>query len=214
MLRKAGLIGFLALQATAIAVWVSALLPYLGGSEPIFESAQQIWSGGGYSTLDSNFRTGSNVVGAARFHPFGPLGQGSVLMALAGLAAAAAIYLFGKSRIWAASGAGLAALALGAGGNWLIATQWQGDTAFPEGYLNTYLLNALTRAFNTQFYFGFAALALCSVLLIAGVSTRERPLGFGFAALNWIVVAVVWLVFYVVFHLAPFPFGNELWSGS
>jgi heme/copper-type cytochrome/quinol oxidase subunit 3 len=217
---KAGLIVFLAVQVLAVVFWVLALLPNIGpGADPLVESAQQIWSGGGHSIVESDFRSGRNIVGVGRFHPVGdlatfdlsPLLIGTLLMALAGAGAAAAIYLF-KSKVLVASAAAIVALLAGLGGCLFIAMQWLGDTAFPPGFPNAYLLNALTRAFLLQVALGFVFLAVPSILAIAGVVTRERPLGFRWAALNWVIVAAVWVVFYLACHVALFPFGDEAWQ--
>ncbi|MEZ6030511.1 MAG: hypothetical protein R3C46_12280 [Hyphomonadaceae bacterium] len=218
--RRAGLIAFLAVQVLGLAFWLSALLPNIGpDADPLVESAQQIWSGGGHSVLETDFRSGRSVVGVGRFHPVGDLGQfdpapllaGTALMVLAGLCAVAATLLF-RSRLLIATGAAIAGLLAGLGGCAFIAMQWLGDTAFPPGYLNAYLLNALTRAFLLQVALGFVFLVGPSVLAIAGVVTQERPLGFRFAALNWIIVAAVWIAFYVACFVAPFPFGDEGWK--
>lgn len=218
--RKAGLIAFIGVQVLAAIFWLSALLPNIGpGADPLVESAQQIWSGGGHSIVDSDFRSGRNVVGVARFHPVGDIGKldpsplmvGTLLMLLAGAGAAIAIYLFRTSALFA-SGAAIVALLAGVGGCVFIAMQWLGDTAFPPGYLNAYLLNALTRAFLLQVALGFVFLGVPAILAIAGVVTRERALGFRWAALNWVVVAAVWVAFYIAGHVALFPFGDEAWK--
>jgi hypothetical protein len=218
--RRAGLIAFVGVQVLAVIFWLTALLPNIGpGADPVVESAQQIWSGGGHSIVDSDFRSGRNIVGVGRFHPVGdiaaldpaPLLAGTLLMLLAGAGAVVAIYLF-KTRVLYASGVAIAALLAGLGGCVFIAMQWLGDTAFPPGFLNAYLLNALTRAFLLQVALGFVFLAVPAILAIAGVVTRERPLGFRWAALNWLIVAAVWVVFYVAGHVALFPFGDEAWK--
>lgn len=208
MARKAAVFGFLAIQAVSIALWLSALLPFLTSGRPLVDEAQQIWSGGGFSTLDSSFRSGREVVLAPRFDPYGVLLTGTILMLAAGAAAIAAIVLWRRSRVWFAVGAALAALLLGAAGNWFIATQWQGDSAFPPGYLNADLLYALSKTFNTLFYIGFALFAVSTVLVIAGVATREKPLGFQVVAINWIVLAASWLVIFVVVFVIPYPGGG------
>ena len=218
--RKAGLIAFIGVQVLAAIFWLAALLPNIGpGADPLVESAQQIWSGGGHSIVDSDFRSGRNIVGVGRFHPVGdiaaldpsPLLVGTLLILLAGAGAAVAFYLF-RTRVLFASGAAIGALLAGLGGCLFIAMQWLGDTAFPPNFLNAYLLNALTRAFLLQVALGFVFLAVPSILAIAGVVTRERVLGFRWAALNWIVVATVWVVFYLACHVALFPFGDEAWK--
>ncbi len=202
--RKATFFGFLAVQALSIALWVSAAAPFLSRGQPLVESAQQIWSGGGYSQLDSSFRIGRNVVLAPSFNPFGVMLTGSIFMVLAALAAAGAIFLWSRAKVWLAVGAAVVALLLGAAGNWYIATQWQGDTAFSPGYLDSGLLYSLSKAFNTQFYIGFALFAVSSVLVIAGIATRERPLGFQYVALNWIIIAVVWLAAWGLLYVMPY----------
>ncbi len=174
MARKAALFGFLAIQAVGLALWLSALLPFLTNGRPLVETAQQIWSGGGYSTLDSSFRSGREVLLAPQFNPYGVLLTGTILMVLAGAGALAAIMLWRKSKVWFAVGFAIAALLLGAAGNWFIATQWQGDTSFQPGYLNADLLYALSKTFNTLFYISFPLLALSTVLVIAGIATREN----------------------------------------
>jgi len=203
--RKAALFGFLALQAIAIALWASALVPFLTNGRPLVEAAQQIWSGGGYSTLDSSFRSGRDVVLAPQFNPYGVLLTGTFLMLAAGLAAAGAIWMWRNAKVWLAVGLAVAALLFGAAGNWFIATQWQGDTSFQPGYLNADLLYALSKTFNTLFYVGFALFAIATVLVIAGIATRERPLGFQVVALNWVVLAAIWLVLFVGVFVIPYP---------
>ena len=208
MARKAALLGFLAIQAVSIALWLSALLPFLTNGRPLVDEAQQIWSGGGFSTLDSSFRSGREVVLAPRFNPYGVLLTGTILMLTAAAAAVAAIVLWRRSRVWFAVAAAIAALLFGAAGNWFIATQWQGDSAFPPGYLNADLLYALSKTFNTLFYIGFALFAVSTVLVIAGVASRERPLGFQVVAINWVVLAASWLTIFGLVFVIPYPGGD------
>ena len=201
--RKAALFGFLAVQVIGIALWAMPLIQFLQAGHPIVDSAQQIWSGGANSLIDSNFRTGQEFLLAPTFDPFGSFLTGTYFMAGAAVASMAAIFLWRRSMVWFAVGASLAALLLGAAGNWYIATQWQGDSAFPPGYLNADLLYAFSRAFNLQFYIGFALYAVSVVLVIAGFATKERPLGYQFVALNWIVIAVIWLAMWVFLYVIP-----------
>ena len=77
MSRKAALIGFLLMQVIAVALWVSAIQPYLGEA-PV--TGQQIWSGRGFSNLSTNFRSGSQVVLAAPFQASGALMWATLLM--------------------------------------------------------------------------------------------------------------------------------------
>jgi hypothetical protein len=46
------------------------------------------------------------------------------------------------------------------------------------------------------------------VLVIAGVATREKPLGFQVVAINWVVLAASWLVIFVVLFVLPYPGGD------
>ncbi len=201
--RKAALFGFLAIQLVALTLWVVPLIQFVQAGQPMVDAAQQIWSGGANSLIDSNFRTGQEFVLAPTFDPFGNFLIATLFMAGAGLAAAGAIFLWHRAMVWFAVGVSLVALLLGAGGNWFIATQWQGDTAFPPGYLNADLLYAFSRAFNMQFYIGFALYAVSVVLVIAGFATPERPRGYQVVALNWIVISVIWLAMWLFLYVLP-----------
>ena len=201
MSRKAALIGFLLVQVIAIVLWVMAIQPFFGEG-PI--AGQQIWCGRGFSNISSNFRSGSQVVLATPFQANGALMWATLLMVAAAASAIAAIFAFRKSRLWLAVGLAAFGLGLGAAGNWFIADQWlSGDTSFPEGFLNVYLLYAISQAFNIQFFIGFALLVVSIVLLIAGVASKQRPLGFHVVALNWAVVAATWVLTYLALYLAP-----------
>lgn len=200
---KAALIGFLAIQVVAIVLWAIPLIQFLQAGHPLVDSAQQIWSGGANSLIDSNFRTGQEFLLAPTFDPFGSLQTATIFMVGAGLVSLAAIILWRRSMLWFAVGASIAAILLGAAGNWYIATQWQGDSAFPPGYVNVDLLYAFSRAFNMQFYIGFALYAVSVVLVIAGFATRERPLGYQVVALNWIVIAILWVAIWVFLYVLP-----------
>lgn len=202
MIRKAAFIGFLIIQVVATALWVMAAMPFLNGA-PLVSEGAQIWSGGAYSELSSNFRTGSSVVLAAPVQVWGTLLWATLLIGAGGLGAVAALLMFRANQIWIAVGTAVLGLGLGAGGEWFIATQWSGDTSFPPGFLNVGLLYAFAQAFNLQIFTGFGLLALSTVLVIAGVATKEKPLGFHVVALNWAIVAVVWVVAYLALYVAP-----------
>lgn len=201
--RKAALFGFLAIQVVSIALWAIPFVQFLQAGHPLVDPAQQIWSGGANSLIDSNFRTGQEFLLAPTFDPFASFLTASLLFGAGGLAAVGAIFLWRRSKVWLAIGLSLAALLLGAGGNWFIATQWQGDSAFPPGYLNADLLYAFSRAFNMQFFIGFALYAVSVVLVIAGVASRQRPMGYQVVALNWIVIATIWLAMWVFLYVLP-----------
>lgn len=201
--RKTALLGFLAIQVIAIVLWTIPLIQFLQAGHPLVDPAQQIWSGGANSLIDSNFRTGEEFLLAPAFNPFGSLLTATYFMAGAGAVSLVAIILWRRSKLWFAVAASIAAILLGAAGNWYIATQWQGDSAFPPGYLNADLLYAFSRAFNMQFYIGFALYAVSVVLVIAGFATKERPLGYQLVALNWIVIALIWLAMWVFLYVLP-----------
>lgn len=201
MSRKVALVGFLLLQVIAVALVVMAIQPYLGEPAP---TGQQIWSGRGFSNISSNFRSGSQVVLATPFQWHGPLLWATLLMVIAGAAAIASMFVFNRGRIWIAVGLAVASLLLGAGGNWFIADQWlSGDTGFPQGFQNVYMLYELNQKFNIQFFIGFVLLALSIVAIIAGLASKSRPFGFHVVALNWVVVATFWVVTYIALYLAP-----------
>lgn len=201
MSRKAAIVGFLLLQVIAVALVVMAIQPYLG-QDPI--TGQQIWSGRGFSNISSNFRSGSQVVLAAPFQWNGPLLWATLLMVAAGAAAIISMFVFNRGRTWVAVGVAVMALVLGAAGNWFIADQWlSGDTGFPEGFQNVYMLYELNQKYNIQFFVGFILLALSIVAIIAGIASKSRPLGFHVVALNWAVVAIFWIVTYIALYLAP-----------
>lgn len=201
--RKTALIAFLAIQAVSIVLWVMPLMQFLQAGHPLVDPAQQIWSGGASSLIDSNFRTGQEFLLAATFDPYKYMLPATLAFVAAGLAAVGAIFFWRRSKTWFAVGAAIVALLLGAAGNWFVATQWQGDTAFPPGYLNADLLYAFSRAFNMQFFIGFALFAVSTVLIIAGIATREKPMGFQIVALNWIVIAAIWLAMWVFLYVVP-----------
>lgn len=201
--RKTALIAFLAIQAISIVLWVMPLIQFLQAGHPLVDPAQQIWSGGASSLIDSNFRTGQEFLLAATFDPYKYMLPATLAFVAAGLAAVGAIFFWRRSKTWFSVGAAIVALLLGAAGNWFVATQWQGDTAFPPGYLNADLLYAFSRAFNMQFFIGFALFAVSTVLIIAGIATRERPMGFQIVALNWIVIASIWLAMWVFLYVVP-----------
>jgi hypothetical protein len=201
MSRKAAIVGFLLLQVIAVALVVMAIQPYLAEPAP---AGQQIWSGRGFSNISSNFRSGSQVVLATPFQWNGPLLWATLLMVAAGAAGIASMFVFNRGRIWFAVGAAVLALLLGAAGNWFIADQWlSGDTGFPQGFQNVYMLYELNQKFNIQFFIGFILLALSIVAIIAGLASKSRPFGFHVVALNWAVVATTWVITYIALYLAP-----------
>jgi hypothetical protein len=201
--RKTAFLGFLAIQAISVVLWAMPLVQFLQAGHPLVDPSQQIWSGGASSLIDSNFRTGQEFVLAATFDPYRYMLPAALAFAAAGLAAVGAILLWRRSKTWVTVGLAIVALLLGALGNWFIATQWQGDTAFPPGYLNADLLYAFSRAFNMQFFIGFALFAVSTVLVIAGVASRQRPMGFQIVAANWIVISGVWLAMWVFLYVMP-----------
>jgi heme/copper-type cytochrome/quinol oxidase subunit 3 len=205
MRGKAALIGFLALQAVIVAVWLTALLPLTKpGAAPFISQEMSTWSGAVFSDIAFNFRTRSSAVTSVPFSPTGPLFWATILMAVSGAVAFLASRFFRRERIWIAAGLAGLALVLGAGAAFFIVQQWSGDTVFAPGSVNTVWLYMSTRSFLIQLVLGFLFLALGAVLTIAGIATAEKPLGFHLVALNWIVVSVVWLLMYLGLFVLPF----------
>jgi hypothetical protein len=46
-------------------------------------------------------------------------------------------------------------------------------------------------------------MAIFTVLTIADVATADKPLGYHLVALNWLIVAIVWVGIYVALFWAP-----------
>jgi hypothetical protein len=204
MSRKAALIGFLVLQAIAVVLWVNAILPLMQvGGPPFIGTADETFTGRIFSAVSFNFRSGETSLISPRFNPVGPLLWASLLMLAAGAAGFASLLMFRRGRTWISVGLAAAALMLGLGGIWFIVEQWSGDTMFVAGSVGPLWLYAMARAFLLQFFIGFVLLALSIVAVIAGFATKERPLGFHVVALNWVVVAVVWVATYLALYLAP-----------
>ncbi len=204
MSRKAAFIGFLVLQAIAIVLWVSALLPLAQpGGPPFVGTADETFTGRIFSAVSFNFRSGETSIVSPRFDPLGPLLWASLLLLAAGVAGGASLLMFRRAKTWLSVGLASAGLLLGLGGVWFIVEQWSGDTMFAAGSVGPLWLYAMSRAFLLQFFIGFALLALSIVAVIAGFATKERPLGFHVVALNWLVIAVTWVVTYVALYVAP-----------
>jgi heme/copper-type cytochrome/quinol oxidase subunit 3 len=203
MLKRAPVIGFLVVQVLVVLIYVLSLAPLLQAGTVLVSHGAQIWSGGAFSNTVGNFRSGSSASMAAPFKPYETLLWGTLLMLLSAGAAWYASRLFRAGRIWAAVGIGALVLALGAGSIWCVITQWSGDTLFPPGAVSVGWGYAITRAWVLQFFIGFALLAVAIVLAIAGLATRERPLGFYLVALNWLIVAAVWVLTYLTLYVVP-----------
>lgn len=204
MHRKAALIGFLAVQAIVIALWIGAVLPLMREGGPSFiGTADETFTGRIFSALSFNFRSGETSVVSPRFDPAGPLLWATLLMLGSGAVGFVALFMFRRAKVWLSVGLAAVALLVGLGGVWFIVEQWSGDTTFPAGSVGPLWLYAMARAFLLQFFIGFALLALATVSVIAGFSTKERPLGFHVVALNWVVVAATWVVSYLALYVAP-----------
>ncbi len=204
MRGKAAFIGFLAIQAIVVVIYVTALMPLAGPSGvPFIAQDVQIWSGAVFSDLSTNFRSRSTAVTAATFNAFGGLLWSALLMTASAVAAYVASFTFRGGRVWLAAGLAGAALALGAGAAFFIVEQWSGDTSFPPASVNSVWLYMITRSFLIQLVIGFALIAAATVLAIAGFATAKNPLGFGWIAFNWIIAAAVWVAVYVGLYVLP-----------
>lgn len=203
MRGKTALIGFLVLQVVMIGIWMMSLTPVMGAGIPFISRDAHIWTGPIYGIEASNFRAGESALQAAPFRPLGLLLWSALLMAASGAVGWLASGAFQKARPWLAAGLGVVALGFAAGAAYFIVEQWAGDTMFPPGSVNEQVLYMATRAFMIQLFIGWALLAVYTVLAIAGLATADKPLGYHLVALNWLIIAVVWVIAYLGLYLAP-----------
>ncbi len=203
MRGKTALIGFLVLEAAVIGIWVMSLGPILGAGAQFISTDAHIFTGGVYGIETSNFRMRTSTLSAAPFKAYGFLLWATLLMASSGIVGWFASGAFQKARPWLSAGLSLLALALAAGAAYFIVEQWSGDTLFQPGMVNDQVLYMATRAFMIQLLAGWVLLAVYTVLTIAGLATADKPLGYHLAALNWLIIAVVWVVAYLGLYVAP-----------
>lgn len=206
MRGKTALIGFLVLQAAMLIFWIGSLGPVLG-SGPIVSDAQQIWSGGVFSNTTGSFR-GDRGVSAVKFELIGPMLWGSALIVLAGIVGWLAGGEFHKNRSWIAAGVAFVALGLAAGGAYIVAGQWSGDTAFEPPAVDVNVLYMATRTALIQLAVGWVLFAIYTVLAIAGISNAGKPLGYHLVVVNWAIVAIVWAALYLGLYVPPGLFGG------
>lgn len=208
MRGKAAFIGFLVLQAVVIGIWLTSLAPVMGAGIPLISREAHVWSGAIYGIEASNFRSRETTLASAPFNPYGHLLWSALMMIASGAVGWFASGAFQKARPWLAAGLGVIALGLAAGGAYFIIEQWAGDTLFPPGSVNEQVLYMATRAFMIQLLIGWALMAAYTVLTIGGLATADKPLGYHLVALNWVVVAAVWLISYLGLYLAPTLFAG------
>src|SRR5262245_56942977 len=195
MKGKAALIGFLVLQAAMLIYWIGSLAPVLGAA-PLVSDAQQIWSGGVFSTMTSSFR-GNAGLSSEKFDLAGPMLWGSALIVLAGIAGWLAGGEFHKNRTWISTGLAVVALGLATGGAFFVVEQWSGDTAFNPPAIDVNVLYMATRTALVQLAIGWVLFAIYTVLAIAGISNAGKPLGFHLVVVNWAIVAIVWAALFL-----------------
>ncbi len=186
---------FLVFQAAMAALWFLSLGPLMaasGDDASLYASAAQVWS-----------RSGDAGDAAAPFRPMGEMLGATLLLGVSALVVGGALWAFGKGRGIVAAGLLAVALVLAGAGAWLIAKQWSGATLFPAGAVNTGWLYTITRTWLLQFFVAFALAVAFIGLLIAELSTREKPRGFHLVALNWLFVVVIWVGAYIVLYVAP-----------
>lgn len=206
MRGKAALIGFLVLQAAMLIFWIGSLAPVVD-SGPMVSSAQQIWSGGAFSTTTGSFR-GDVGVSATKFEVFGPMLWAAALIVLAGIAGWIAGGAFHRDQSWLAAGLAVVALGLSAAGAYFVIGQWSGDTAFEPPAVNVLVLYMVTRAALIQLAIGWVLLAVYAVLSIAGLATAGKPMGYHLVVVNWAIIAIVWAALYLGVYLSPGLFGG------
>jgi hypothetical protein len=207
MRGKTALIGFLVLQAAVAIFWIVSIAPLLGSVSPLVSGANQIWSGGAFSTTTGSFR-GDVGVAAGRFELFGYMLWAALLIAGSGVTAWLAGGAFHRNRTWLSAALSIVALGLAAGGAYYVITQWSGDTSFAPPMLDMTLLYMITRTAMIQLFVGWVLLAIYTVLAIAGVSNPGKPLGYHLIELNWIIVVAIWILIYLGAYLAPHQLGG------
>ena len=203
-MNRSILIGaFIAIQAVAALIYFTSLAPLSGpDAAPFTSQTMQVWSGGARADIVESFRR-APTESAAPFDPFGAMLWSAVLMAASALVAVAGSALFGRGRPWLAAGLFALVLAAGAGAAGLIITHWGGSVLYPAGSPNVAWLYMATRAFLMHLVIGYVLLIAVIALILFDVARPERPMGAHLVALNWVVVAVVWLGAYVGLYLAP-----------
>lgn len=201
---KAALLGFLVLQAAAVAIWLFSLLPLTqAGAPPFVSHTAQIWSGGAEANIVENWRQQTTTEMAAPYKATGPLLTALALMIASIAPVIAAWALLRRGQVWLAVGGVAVTLACGAGAAWFIVQQWNGSTMFPPGFPNTGWLYMSTRAFLMQMLLAWVVLVAFLGLVIADIAKPDRTLGFGWAAANWVIVAAIWIGLYLGMFLAP-----------
>jgi heme/copper-type cytochrome/quinol oxidase subunit 3 len=208
MRGKAALIGFLVLQVVVLLIWMGSLIPVMGTDIPFISPEAHVWSGAVYGIEASNFRARESTLASTPFDPYGYLLWSALLMAASGAAGWFASGAFQKVQPWLSTALSILALGLAAGAAYFIVEQWSGDTLFPPGSVNEQVLYMATRAFLIQLAAGWALLAIYTVLTIAGFATADKPLGYHLVALNWLIIAVVWVIAYLGLYLAPSVFAG------
>ena len=187
--------------------WIGSLAPVVSSVQMVSD-AQQIWSGGVFSTTTGSFR-GDLGVSASKFDITGPMLWGALLIVLAGFAGWVAGDAFHKDRSWLAAGLTAVALGLAAAGAYFVVQQWAGDTAFEPPAVNVIVLYMVTRTALIQLAVGWVLLAVYTVLSIAGISNAGKPLGYHLVVVNWAIVAIVWAALYLGLYASPGLFGGS-----
>jgi hypothetical protein len=202
MRGKTALIGFLVVEIAVVVAWFWLLAPRLGAGTPLIAGDLQIWTGPGASNQIGSFR-GGTALAAAPFDPYGHTLWATLMIVASAAIGWLAGGAFRSARVWLSALLSVVALGLAAGAAYFIATQWLGDTALAPGSVNSFWLYDITRAFLIQLLIGWVLLAIFTVLAIAGVATSGQPLGYHLVVLNWLIVAIVWVVVYLAFYVVP-----------
>ena len=206
MRGKTALIGFLVLQAAMLIFWIGSLGPVVG-SGPMVSDAQQIWSGGVFSTTTGSFR-GDQGVSAAKFELAGPMLWGAALIVLAGIAGWLGGGEFHRtvpgsppvSPLWRSAWQRAAPCFVPGNGPATLRLRRRPS--------NVSVLYMATRTALIQLALGWVLLAIYTVLSIAGFSTAGKPLGYHLVVVNWAIVAIVWAALYLGLYASPGLFGR------
>lgn len=188
--------GFLAVQAVAVALWAPVLASLLS-QDDLISTTVQLWSRSGDAAEAARpFRASGGLLTASLFL----LGSSAALVVgsndfRAGLAGRSLIYL-------------VIALLTGAAGIAFIASEWTRAVMYPPGSLDVTLLYMATRAWMIQVFLAYAILLVFGVLIGLGVTTPERPAGWGLAVLNWWICAGLWVGLHLFAYVLPQSLGG------
>ncbi len=194
---------FITIQAVAALIYFMSLAPLAGpDAAPFTSQTMQVWSGGARADIVDSFRRGP-AESATPFDPLGLMLWATLLLAGSAATAWLGRVQFGAGRVWVSAGLFAVTLAAGAGAAALIITHWGGSVLYAPGSPNVAWLYMATRAFLLHLLVGYVLLIIATGLVVFDVARPHRPMGVHLVAVNWVIVAAVWLGAYLVLYLGP-----------